>query len=171
MESFIKFRDLFNEVWGDSISTGLPVIPPIVYRDLISRKDVHGSLKPDSSLVETGHGVTEVRMEAIIAVSPKPTSRPIFQNPISTNKIVTVTQAIRSQRWDAPVGEEPSPTPHHDVYVVEAEADTDGAGRNTKSTIRLRRNTAYEAGVNTRKQRRILIIADTLALGRMAGAI
>jgi len=66
MESFIRFRDLFNELWGDSISTGLPVIPPIVYRDLVSRKDIHVSLKPDSPLVETGHSVAEVRVEAIL---------------------------------------------------------------------------------------------------------
>jgi len=151
MESFIKFRDLFNEVWGDSISTGLPVIPPIVYSDLISRKDIHGSLKPDSSLVETGHGVTEVRMEAIVAVSPKPTSRPIFQNPISTNKIITVAQAIRSQRGDSTIEEELSPTPNHDVNVVKTKADADGAGRNAKSTMRLRRNMPYESGINTWK--------------------
>ena len=76
-------------------------------------------------------------MKTIIAVAPETTGRAILQNPVNTYKIVTIAQTIRSQRGDATIRKESSPTPHHHVYVVEAEADTDGAGRNTKSTMRL----------------------------------
>ena len=115
-------------------------------------------------MIKTGHGVTEVRMKSVIAVAHKPTSRTIFQNPVNTNRGITIAQTIRNQRGDATVRKESSPTPHPDLYVIEAKADADGARRNTKATIRFRGHPPYEFSVNTSMQRRVLIVANMSAL-------